>query len=114
MGVIGGGRNVQVGPFYHALQEMCKAPLLTMGARPPPMVLNLHISTLLHLRLSMGLLHLGMHLTCRRLLLCLLTLLVVRHSMECLLPIDAPHVGGHEVGDKSLLPFFCHLYISWT
>jgi len=78
------------------------------------MVLNLHINTLLHLRLSMGLLHLGMHLTCRRLLLCLLTLLVVRHSMECLLPIDAPHFGGHEVGDKSLLPFFCYLYISWT
>jgi len=41
-------------------------------------------------------------------LLCLLTLLVVCHSMECLLPIDAPHFGGHEVGDKSML------YISWT
>ena len=99
---------------YHALQEMCKAPLLTMGVRPPPMVLNLHINTLLHLRLSTGLLHLGMHLLCRRLLLCLLTLLVVRHSMECLLPIDALDFGGHKVGGESLLPFLYCQYISWN
>jgi len=66
---------------------------------------SLYINTLLHLPLSMGLLHLGMHLTCRRLLLCLLTLLVVRHNMECLLPIDALHCGDHEVDDTSLLPF---------
>ncbi len=50
------------------------------------------------------------HLTCRRLLLCLLTLLVVRHNMECLLPIDALHCGDHEVGDTSLLPFVLSIH----
>ena len=90
-------------------------PLLCMEGQPLPTGLNPHPSMHLHQGLSMGLLHLALHLTCLDMPLALaraMLLLVHLHNMQLLLAIEVVLNFALRAASGLLITHHCYIQLS--